>query len=508
MAHHGIIFSLRHHPLARSAGAHRIATVLRDEGWDCEVVDFARFWTSQEIKELLRSRITNKTVFIGFSVFFNYWEAKFDELVDWLKVEYPNIKTIIGGQSVALTPAKHIDYWVDSFGEVAIVELLKNLTGNKTDPIKFDFNYLGTKKLIKSVSAYPAYPMDSYGSRLEKRDFLKPYEWLTTEFSRGCKFSCDFCNFPILGVKGDYSRSQADFEREIKYNYDEWGITDYNVADETFNDRTEKITKFADVVDQLSFNPYFSGFMRADLLVMHKDSWDNLTRLGFGGQYYGIESFNHKSAKTVGKGMRAEKIQAGLLEYKNYMKDKLFYRGTISLIVGLPYETIESMQESKEWLLNNWTDQSFLSYPLDVGSIDDKHKMGSTNISDFTKNLLKYGLRKMTGPVPPRDPNWPHRTYAPNVITNVVDDELFVWEHDSMNLPQARQISNSLMDMSHDKFKLENWTLNMISFDQQKHLLDCDNLTTIGREAGRPAEDRLQSFLKEYIINKLNWKSE
>ena len=25
---------------------------------------------------------------------------------------------------------------------------------------------------------------------MEDRDFVQPYEWLVTEFSRGCKFSC------------------------------------------------------------------------------------------------------------------------------------------------------------------------------------------------------------------------------------------------------------------------------------------------------------------------------
>jgi radical SAM superfamily enzyme YgiQ (UPF0313 family) len=501
MSYHGIIFSLRRTPLARGAGAHRIATVLRQQGWDCEVVDFTRFWTSEEIKELLRSRITNKTVFVGFSVFFNYWETRFDDLVDWLKSEYPNVKTIIGGQSVALTPAKHIDYWVDSYGEVAIVELLKHLTGNKTEPIKFDFNHLGKKKLIRSISAYPAYPLESYGSRLEKRDFLQPYEWLTTEFSRGCKFSCDFCNFPILGVKGDYSRSQVDFEQEMKYNYDEWGITDYYVADETFNDSTEKIRKFADVADQLSFNPYFNGFIRGDLLVTHKDSWPELVRLGFGAQYYGIESFNHKSAKVIGKGMRAEKIQAGLLEYKNYMKDKLFFRGVISLIVGLPHETAETMQQSENWLRANWTDQAIIASPLDVGSISDDYHLGQTNVSEFRKNLEKYGLRPMANAHINRSTNHSNAPGSPNAITGVADDEIMVWEHDTMNLPQAIEIATRMLDIPH---KLVNWHFGVLSFTHRKHIQDIPDAASYGKES-RPDENMLQSFIKEYKTNKLNW---
>lgn len=506
MIHHGLIFGLKPHPYSRSAGAHRIATVLREEGWDCEVIDFARLWDLDELKELVRSRVSNKTVFVSFSTFFNYWEAKFDDLISWLAKEYPNIKTIIGGQSVGLTPAKHVDYWVDSYAEVAIVALLKSLTGNSSTEVKFDARFFGNKQLIKSISAYPAYPLDSYRSQLEKRDFVKPYEWLSVEFSRGCKFKCDFCNFPILGVKGDYSRTQDDFEREMKFNYDNWGVTDYYIADETFNDRPEKIKKFADVVDeQLDFKPYFSGFIRSDLLISHTETWEDLVRLGVGGQYYGIESFNHDSAKLVGKGMKAEKLKAGLLEYKQYMQDKILFRGTISLIVGLPFETAQSMDDAKNWALDNWNDQSLMTFPLDIsGEEGSDYNAGQTNLSDFTKNLLKYGIRPMKKDnVDATDAEVVHNVLAPDHLTN----EPLVWEHDTMNLPEAKDISDDIAKLIHQKFKIDNWNLSAISFGKQQHINDVPDAHLFGQEHGRPDEALLQVFLKEYKSAKLSWVS-
>ena len=40
------------------------------------------------------------------------------------------------------------------------------------------------------------------------------------------------------------------------------------------------------------------------------------------GHFYGIESFNHKSAKAIGKGMHPDKVKQGLIDVKNYFKEQ------------------------------------------------------------------------------------------------------------------------------------------------------------------------------------------
>jgi hypothetical protein len=131
MAYHALIFSL-HTPDStsfRSSGPHRIATFLREHDWDVEVIDYTTFFSFDEIKELVKSRVTSQTIFFGFSSFFNYWDNNISVITAWMKKTYPNIKTILGGQSVASTPGTNIDYWVDSFGEYSILELAKSLKG-------------------------------------------------------------------------------------------------------------------------------------------------------------------------------------------------------------------------------------------------------------------------------------------------------------------------------------------------------------------------------------------
>jgi hypothetical protein len=502
MTHHALIFGVHSIPHRRNPGGHRIATYLREHDWDVEVCDFAAYWSLELLKEYTQSRVTKQTVFFGFSTFFNFWNPMMNEFTAWLKETWPDIPTVIGGQSVCATSAENIDYWVDSFGELAILDLARGLIGNTHVGIKFDINYLGQRRVIKSIASYPAYPMESYLVKWQQRDYIQPFEWGTLEFSRGCKFNCSFCNFPILGVKGDYSRTQADFEAELKYNYNEFGVTNYYVADETFNDRVEKIIKFADVVEQLDFKPYFSGFMRADLMISKPESWEHIARLRFGGQYYGIETMNHASGKVVGKGMAPARIQQGLIDIKQYFSQHLFYRGTVSLIIGLPYESVETVKQTEQWLLNNWIDQSIIVFPLDVEDIFDEEKnKGLTNTSELSRNLLKYGIRRMD-----HDPvklesktghfNWRQGGYAPGAV---------MWEHDSMNIMEAQDISYHLQQKSNHDFKLDCWALDNHSHNEKQKLpvearadwlkIDC-----------QLDKNAVRIFVDNYIENKLNYR--
>ncbi len=401
MSNHALLFHVNSVLIRRGVGVYRIATWLRQHDWDVEVVDFTMSWTLAELKEFSKSRITSKTVFVGFSSFFNAWSDTLEHYASWLKTEWPHLKTVLGGQDLMTTPARDIDYWVDGFGENAMLELIKYLTGNG-NKITFDPKYLGSKKVIKANQFYPSFPMRSLLIEYEDRDFLIPNEWLGIELGRGCKFKCDFCNFPVLGVKGDYSRDAEDFERELKTTYERYGIKNYYVADETINDRTEKLIKFADVVDRLDFQPFFSGFLRADLMVSRPQDLEHIARMRLFGQFYGIESMNYESAKSIGKGMHPDKLLPGLLDIKKYFKQQGPYRGEISLIVGLPHETKDSTHRGFQWLVDNWQGEAMAVNPLIIPT--DNHNPSEFSlkwrekgfkITDRTLDLFPESIRQM-----------------------------------------------------------------------------------------------------------------
>lgn len=484
----------------RNPGAHRIATFLREKNWDVEVIDFVTRWTLEEIQELVRSRVNAQTVFFGFSSMFSHWTDNLNDFTAWLKQTYSHIPTVRGGNSVLAVDAKNIDYWIDGYGEMAILALAQYLGNSGSPPLKFDVAWFGSRKVIKALHAYPAYPMPSYSIRFEHRDFVKDYEWATFEFSRGCKFKCSFCNYPILGVKEDHTASVQSADHDLRYNYDNFGIKNYYVVDETFNDSVSKIKKYADVVESLPFRPFFSGYQRVDLLINHPESWQHLVRMNFGGQYYGVESFNHQSVKAIGKGMHPDRVKQGLLDIKKYFlnSDIDFYRGNLSFIIGLPHETEASVKDARDWLLENWMDQSASAQVLHL--IDPESSQYHTNISEFTRNLYNNNrFRRM--PDTTDLPSFAHQ----QVLPFHEGQHGIIWEHDSMNLPQAMKILDNWRNHITSKVKIDNWKLHVPFFSAQNRDLPWQNVEAFKKiDVVNIDSNTVNEFLAEYKHKKLS----
>jgi hypothetical protein len=118
---HALIFSAQNTYIARNLGAHRIAHYLREHEWDVEVIDYAGFIPYNYLFEITKSRITNDTVFVGFSDTWGTWHAKdhvvqsFHDLIKWINNNFPRVKIIVGSQKVNSSPIK-ADYYVDGYG--------------------------------------------------------------------------------------------------------------------------------------------------------------------------------------------------------------------------------------------------------------------------------------------------------------------------------------------------------------------------------------------------------
>lgn len=499
-----LIINIYETTVGRSLGPYRIAHHLRENGWDAEVIDYIFFWELEELKEMAKSRINSDTVFIGFSQMFSLpLKPTVVAFIEWLRKTYPNILLILGSPSVTVAPVNMFDVHIRGFGELALLEFLKWHVGNGTMPKiemipdkKSDNSFY---KLIDANKNYPAFPLKSLMVKYEDRDFLHPLEWLGMEFARGCKFKCDFCNFPILGVKGDYSRDQDDFYEQMMDTYDRYGIKKYIVSDETFNDRTEKITKFADVVEKLPFVPWFSGFIRADLLINRPLDRIELSRMNFLGHFYGIETFNKEAGKAVKKGMDPDKLKQGLIDIRNYFENngRKLYRGTLSLIIGLPGESISSLDDTKKWLLTNWKEHAFHAYPLEIymGEMDTP--------SLISQNYEKYGYRKMNDDSHEKLIDQDRKKNS-NMIQNGNDS--LMWESAEMNCHQARDIAINFWKIYHhpdNQFGIDNFKMARYDYlGEVEELLHRPIGQTHGYKDAMPPN--LLNFVRTYVHKKLS----
>ena len=409
---------------ARGTGAHRIASHLRQTSkWDVEVLDFLEAWSDEELREFVDSRVHSRTKWIGFSVFFTY--AIYDtppivhqqnKLISYIKHRYPRIKIIVGANKlVNVIRHQNVDYFSIGNGEHAIVALCDYFTGDAPHPKTvtkvnpFNIPELENQEyvIMDCFRDYPAFPHKNPHTSYEERDFIRPEEVLTIELARGCIFKCTFCDYSPLGIKGDFTRDADNFEAELKENYRRWGTTHYILTDETTNDSSKKIEKFANVVRGLSFQPQFHGFVRADLLTIRaKQDWDNMIDMGLTSMAMGIETFNHESGKSIKKGFSPLQLQEGLIASREYFKKNRHpenhYNQTLTMIAGLPHETFESLDNTGTWLNTYWPNQ-ITFHPLYISQhVND----GIDAYSDIEGDPAKYGY------------TWRDRTDIDRVIEN------------------------------------------------------------------------------------------
>lgn len=495
-----LFFTVNNYTMYRSSGAHRIATHLRQQGWDCEVIDFVDYWELEELKELVDSRVDEHMKFFGFSFLFNNADAenKIRDLCYWIREKYPQIVLMSGGQTM-LPDMKHFDYHIAGYGEYALDALLKYLFSNGEKP-KFDIvRSKGKTKIINALHMYPAYPFKDATIFYEKRDFIEPGEWGMIEFTRGCKFKCLYCNYPILGVKEDHTRDAESVRNQLLRNYNEFGIENYIVSDETFNDHTEKIIKFADVVDTLPFKPYFSGYIRADLLISRKQDWEHLLRMGFLGHFYGVETFNAKSGKVIGKGMNPDKVKEGLVEVKKYFTQKSdgMYRAIIAMIGGLPYETMESLNETSEWFRRNWKDQVAMANTLEIQRLADEFRP-----SELSLDYKKYGYREMSVD----DPK------IKDAFKDMIKHSSFgsiAWENDDLNVVQVHKWVKEFFEIwhvgRHDLSRLDPFYLSNILVDDNGKIISLKQKIGNSVMALGPYYRNFPIFLEKYKNNKLSY---
>ena len=511
MSNHALFFSLTGKRWERNVWCHRVATFLRAHEWDAEVIDYAAFWRLEELQELVKSRVSNKTVMFVFgTAFLNPWSPFFNEFIKWLKDTYPNIPTVLGGHNALVTSAENIDYWVDSYGENAVLALTRHLLGTLNNPLQIDRTYIG-KQVIRGLHAYPSAPLASYYLDFEARDFMLPTDCPQIETARGCMFSCSYCNFPIIGQAQDVSVSKEEFKKQIQTGYDRWGIKNWRFVDETFNDRPEKIRKYAEVVDELDFDPWFCGFARGDLVVKHRKHWDDYIKLGFLGHSMGVETLNRDAGKVIRKGMDPAEFKEGILDFQAYTDEHAprRYRANINLICGIPNETPTTWYDALEWLNTNWTRQSASAWILEVSDYDQN----LTNMSKFTKELKDGGLRKIADNI--SNPGYNvYKDANGDVVFKTIHgggvgttrlNNIVVWEHDTMDWYQAEALVKEFYTDAGFKGRRG---CNPFLSDRLFPIYNTNNYEDVYDvyiSGVDTADQKYKDLVQSYINKKLNW---
>lgn len=180
-------------------------------------------------------------------------------------------------------------------------------------------------------------------------DFIEPDDWLPIEIARGCAFNCAYCNYPRRGTFDSYRHAES-LRQELIRNYEKFGVTKYMLVDDLYNDSKEKVRFLYDQVwSRLPFKPEWTSFMRLDMFWADPESAAIVMASGarYGG--FGIETLHDQAGKRIGKGLGKKRILETLTMLKQTWGDQVLVGAC--MIAGLPFEPIESIQESIDWTM-------------------------------------------------------------------------------------------------------------------------------------------------------------
>lgn len=409
-----------HYPdWTRGYAAHRLATHLRENGYTCLVVDYSSALDLHTWTQICELAIGPDTKFVGFSC--TWWPYRnpndkkgqvnlkanlrdnvSDEYLDAEISDQPNVlteavvqgtahiwtdvvkkinpktKIFLGGAKLDWYPDFPADHFFSGLSETQILDYLNQpkriwpkLINHDTNASGFDWGW------HNSFTSYT------------EMDQIRSGETLTLETTRGCRFKCIYCQFPLVGQKkvADYIKTKEVLYRELMENYERWGATQYWVADDTFNDTTEKLEHILDVVRKLPFKPKFRTYLRLDVLAVNPEQIPMLLEVGMRSCFFGIESFHPETAKVIGKGMSQEKRKQALYDAKALWGDQVSVNA--GYIIGLPHEDYAHAKQQLEWFLDyDCPVHKVYYFPL---MINPEGSYPNHPMSELDRNYQKYG---------------------------------------------------------------------------------------------------------------------
>jgi radical SAM superfamily enzyme YgiQ (UPF0313 family) len=394
--------------LTRSLGPYRITSELKKHGYDAIVIDYTQYMSVEEVNNAVNKHLTKNTLWVGYSsTFFTETEhfpttpieimyqsnsvSRMTSIIDNIK-KNSTAKIVFGGAyALGVHADKQIDYYIAGYADNAVVDLTNFLAG-KVDKMQAAVDIVtadGGNSVFLDSAKYPEPAMSELQTFWHDDNVnLVPGEGVAIEFARGCIFKCKFCSYPLLGKKkGTYIRDMEEVRDEITKLWETRGTEHFYITDDTFNDDNDKMESFHKLFTSLPFKPKFSCFLRLDLIHKFPHQADLLLEAGMVGNFFGIETFNHKNGKVIGKGLHPDKTKETLIKVRDKWRGKV--NTGVGLIFGLPYDDHKYFEEL--WSYIHSSDYDVQSTSFNTLFIVDKTKGYNLYESEFSMNPEIYG---------------------------------------------------------------------------------------------------------------------
>ncbi|MBD3277569.1 MAG: radical SAM protein, partial [Candidatus Aegiribacteria sp.] len=216
----------------------------------------ARGMTPEEIAEEVASRGTSVA---GISVHCATEHSMAIQITRAVKKRSPNTKVVLGGYHATFLPEEYIrsgaDYVILGEGEERLPKLVKLVMKGEIPDSMEGLAYKGglnprQEKYTVDLQDQPfasveLLPLQKYWDLgYSHGPFAGRYMNILT--SRGCPYSCSFCQAPAMSGGKWKAKSAARVLEELRFYLDEYGVRDFHIQDENFaidRSRVEEICR-------------------------------------------------------------------------------------------------------------------------------------------------------------------------------------------------------------------------------------------------------------------------
>lgn len=297
-------------------------------------------------------------------------DGQFDQL--WLSSTSPQIKetkriaeitknwsktnTCLGGAGAWASPETHkvLSFDLIVAGESDHPDTIRKLVEMVDDPLEGQFTNIPISRTLDWVlppnrrwsTKYHSYMNDKQGNK---------YRMATLFTTRGCPMECAFCESGRHGVIWDRLTRYESLdivEYQIK-ECKELGFTGLAYYDDVLILNKKRTLSMMELHRQ--YDMKFRCFLRSDI-VCKQGGKEYLQQLYDGGLieiFVGVESADNEIKNNIHKGTSIEQDTLIL----NWCKE-IGINCKMSFILGLPGESLDSMNKTRDWILKNRPDRT------------------------------------------------------------------------------------------------------------------------------------------------------
>jgi len=274
--------------------------------------------------------------------------------VKWIKDNYPDCKTIIGGpQAIGLDYAffekTQNDFAIIGEGEIPTLYLLSSLIDQTCELANVPSLVMRDEKekmlVVNSCEDAVITDLDSIGFPVMEDSLvgnLRKGKVVGIITGRGCPFQCSFC-YEGANTKNVRLRSIENVMGEIDYIRENNHQLSYlEIYDDTFTFNGERVIKFCDEIKKRQIRWFCEGHIT--FVLKQKEIFKYMIESGLTCIQFGIESGSNDVLDAYNKHTNYDMILEAIKECKEYGIHGI----TGNFIIGGAFETRETLEKSKE----------------------------------------------------------------------------------------------------------------------------------------------------------------